>query len=313
MNHRLDNINNHFSATKMPMWTLKTFIPFDFTNKGNLKGKTIFITGASRGIGLEIAKRCARDGANIAIAAKTADPHPKLPGTIYTAAKEIEAAGGKCLPIQCDIRDEASVKAAIELTVKTFGGLDILINNASAINPVSVEEMEMKRFDLIMSINTRGTFMCSKYAIPHLRKSSNPHILTISPPLYMGNDQINWFAKMGTGYVLGKFGMTLVTHGLSGELLDDGVGCNTHWPRTAIQTAAVQNLLGGDSTMSGSRTADIMSDSAYIILTSDSRKTTDNFFLDDEVLISSGKNVDDLSVYMPPGSSNGKLVPDFMC
>lgn len=188
MNHRLDNLNNQFSSTRMPMLTLKTFLPFDFKKAGDLKGKTIFITGASRGIGLEMAKRFARDGANIAIAAKTVDPHPKLEGTIYTAAKEIEAAGGKCLPIQCDIRDEASVKAAIQKTVDTFGGLDILINNASAIQPVSVENMEVKRFDLIMSINTRGTFVCSKFAIPHLRKAKNPHILTIAPPLYMGND-----------------------------------------------------------------------------------------------------------------------------
>ena len=190
MNQRLSNLNNQFSSSRMPMWTLRTFVPFDFTksDQGDLKGQTVFVTGASRGIGLEIAKRCAKDGANIVIAAKTVTEHPKLPGTIYTAAKEIEALGAKCLPIQCDIRDEKSVEAAIEKTVETFGGLDILINNASAIQPVGVEHMEVKRFDLIMSINTRGTFVASKYAIPHLRKSKNPHILTISPPLYMGND-----------------------------------------------------------------------------------------------------------------------------
>jgi citronellol/citronellal dehydrogenase len=205
------------------------------------------------------------------------------------------------------------VKAAIELAVKTFGGLDILVNNASAIQNTGVEEMEVKRFDLIMSINSRGTFVCSKYAIPHLRKSKNPHILTISPPLYMGNDQINWFAKFGTGYVLGKFGMTLVTHGLAGELADDGIACNTLWPRTAIQTAAVQNLLGGDATMAGSRRADIMSDSAYIILTSNSKTTTDNFFLDDEVILSAGGDVDSLDKYKAPGVTNGKLALDFMC
>ena len=299
MNQRLSNLNNHFSSQKMPMWTLKTFMPFEFTPADNnnpkpFKGVTIFVTGASRGIGLEIAKRCARDGANVAIAAKTVTEHPKLPGTIYTAAKEIEACGGKALPIQCDIRDEASVEAAIQKTVDTFGGLDILINNASAIQPVGVEEMAVKRFDLIMQINTRGTFVASKFAIPHLRKSKNPHILTISPPLYMGNDQVNWFAKMGTGYVLGKFGMTLITHGLAGELKDDGIACNTLWPRTAIQTAAVQNLLGGDSTMSGSRTPEIMADAAYVILSSKSSETTDNFFMDDEVLISSGKTITDL-------------------
>ena len=190
MNHRLAQTNNHFSSQRMPMWTLRTFVPFDFTpsETGSLKGQTIFITGASRGIGLEIAKRCARDGANVAIAAKTVTEQPNLAGTIYTAAKEIEQAGGKALPIQCDIRDADSVKAAIEKTVATFGGLDILINNASAINPTGVEDMEVKRFDLIQSINARGTFVASKFAIPHLRKSRNPHILTISPPLYMGND-----------------------------------------------------------------------------------------------------------------------------
>ena len=190
MNHRLSNLNNHFSSTRLPMWTLKAFVPYDFTKSdlGSLKGQTIFITGASRGIGLEIAKRCAKDGANIVIAAKTVTPHPKLEGTIYTAAKEVEAAGGKCLPLQVDIRDEKSVKAAIEKTVEVFGGLDILVNNASAIQNASVEDMDVKRYDLIQSINGRGVFVCSKFAIPHLRKSKNPHILTISPPLYMGND-----------------------------------------------------------------------------------------------------------------------------
>lgn len=189
MNQRLSNLNNQFSSTRMPMWTLKTFIPFDFTQteSGSLKGQTVFISGASRGIGLEIAKRCAKDGANVAIAAKSVTENPKIPGTIYTAAKEIEAAGGRCLPIQCDIRDANSVEAAIEKTVKTFGGIDILINNASAINPTGVEDMTVKSFDLIQSINSRGTFVCSKFAIPHLRNSKNPHILTISPPLYMGN------------------------------------------------------------------------------------------------------------------------------
>ena len=172
------------------MWTLKTFVPFDFTKSelGSLKGQTIFITGASRGIGLAIAKRCAQDGANIIIAAKTVTPQPNLEGTIYTAAKEIEQAGGKCLPLQVDIRDEKSVKAAIDKAAEVFGGIDILINNASAIQNAGVEEMEVKRYDLIQSINARGTFICSKYAIPYLRESKNPHILTISPPLYMGND-----------------------------------------------------------------------------------------------------------------------------
>ena len=199
-----------------------------------MKGQTIFITGASRGIGLEIAKRAARDGANIAIAAKTVTPHPKLPGTIYTAAKEIEELGGRALAIQCDIRDAESLNAAIEKTVETFGGIDILINNASAVNPVGVESMPVKSYDLIQSINGRGTFIASKFAIPHLRNSKNPHILTIAPPLYMGNDSVNWFDKLGTGYVLGKYSMTLISHGLAGELRDDGIACNTLWPRTGI-------------------------------------------------------------------------------
>ena len=245
MNHRLNQVNNHFigpSGQAGQMWVMKTFVPFEFsrTESQSLRGQTVFITGASRGIGLEIAKRCARDGANIAIAAKTVKENPKLPGTIYTAAREIEEAGGRALAIQCDIRDAESLSAAIEKTVATFGGLDILINNASALNIVNVEDMPVKSFDLIQAINSRGTFLSSKFAIPHLRNSKNPHILTISPPLYMGNDhQVNWFAKLGTGYVLGKYAMTLITHGLSGELREDGIACNTLWPRTTIQTAAV--------------------------------------------------------------------------
>lgn len=206
------------------------------------------------------------------------------------------------------------MQAAIEKTVETFGGLDIVINNASAINPTGVESMPIKSYDLIQSINGRGTFATSKFAIPHLRNSKNPHILTISPPLYMGSDQVNWFAKMGTGYVLGKYSMTLISHGLAGELLDDGIACNTLWPRTAIQTAAVQNILGGDSTMAGSRLPAIMADAAHVILTSKAGRTTDNFFLDDEVLISSGKTITDLKQYLPsPNIGDHQLVQDFMC
>lgn len=207
----------------------------------------MFISGASRGIGLSIALRAAQDGANVAIAAKTAKPHPKLEGTIYTAAEQIRKAGGKCLPIQCDIRDDKSIKAAVDATVKEFGGIDILVNNASAIYQLPVEDTPVKQFDLAMSINTRGTFLCSKHCIPHLKKSSNPHILTISPPMDMGGRGVNWFGKIGTGYTLAKYGMTLVTYGLSGELADDGIGCNTLWPRTMVATAAVKNLLGGDA------------------------------------------------------------------
>jgi len=234
-----------------------------------MKGQTVFITGASRGIGLAIALRCAKDGANIAIAAKTVTDQPTLAGTIYTAAKEVEAAGGKCLPIMCDIRDEQSVKDAVAKTVETFGGIDVLINNASAVQQASVEEMTMKKFDLIQGVNSRGTFLASKYCIPHLRKSKNPHILTTSPPLYMGTmPEINWFERSGTGYVLGKYGMTLVTHGLAGELRADGIACNCLWPRTSISTAAVSNILGGDFAMKHSRTPEIMADAAHVILTS---------------------------------------------
>jgi len=219
---------------------MANFEPHNFTKAGNLKGKTLFITGASRGIGYEIALRAAKDGANIVIAAKTTEPHPKLEGTIFTAAKDMEKAGAKALAVVCDVRDEKSVKDAVELAVKTFGGIDILVNNASAIFQTNVEDTEMKKYDLSMSINTRGTFLCSKYCIPHLRKSQNPHILTISPPLSAATDpKVNWFARFSTGYVFSKLGMTFVTHGLSQELKEDNIGCNTLWPRTMIATAVV--------------------------------------------------------------------------
>ena len=249
------------------------------------------------------------------IAAKTVTEQPKLAGTIYTAAKECEALGAKVLAIQCDIRDEKSVEAAIAKTVETFGGLDILVNNASALQNTPVEDMEVKRFDLIQGINSRGTFVSSKYAIPHLRKSKNAHILTISPPLYMGNDpQVNWFQRLGTGYVLGKFGMTLVSHGLAGELRQDNIACNTLWPRTGIQTAAIENLLGGKEAMASSRKPEIMADAAHVILTSRSDLTTDNFYIDDEVLISTGLNLGDIDrLYKPdPSTPNHTLMPDFM-
>lgn len=209
--NRLESLGNHFKPHETA-WVMKQADLFDFKSVGNLKGKTIFISGASRGIGLAIALRAAKDGANIVIAAKTVTPHPKLEGTIYTAAEDIKKAGGQCLPVQCDIRDEASVKAAVDKAVETFGGIDILVNNASAIYQSPVETTSAKQFDLAMNINTRGTFLCSKYCIPHLRKSKNPHILTISPPLYIATQKINWFGMVGTGYVLAKYGMTLVTH-----------------------------------------------------------------------------------------------------
>jgi len=294
---------------------MKNFDPFEFKKTGeNLKGKTMFISGASRGIGLAIALKAAKDGANIAIAAKTVEPHPKLEGTIYTAAKEIEKAGGKCLPIQCDIRDEKSVSAAIELTVKTFGGIDILVNNASALYMSKAEDTSMKQYDLAMSINTRGTFLCSKYCIPHLRKSKNPHILTISPPLNaVADPKINWYARIGIGYALAKLGMTLVTHGLAEELQGDGIACNTLWPRTSIATAAVSNILAGDMGMKKSRSPLIMADAAYEILTSDSKKTTDQFFFDDEVLLSVYGQDFNLDQYrMVKEAKDTDLLTDFM-
>jgi len=250
----------------------------------SLKGKTLFITGASRGIGLAIALRAARDGANVAIAAKTAEPHPKLQGTIYTAAEEINAAGGKALPLVCDIRDEAQVIDAIGKTVAEFGGIDVCVNNASAISLTNSQATDMKRYDLMMGINSRGTFMVSKYCIPHLKKAANPHILMLSPPLDM---QAKWFAA-STAYTMAKFGMSMVVLGLSGELKHAGVAVNALWPRTTIATAAVGNLLGGDAMMRASRTPEIMGDAAHAILTKPSREFTGRFCIDDKVLYDAG-------------------------
>jgi citronellol/citronellal dehydrogenase len=249
-----------------------------------LAGKTLFVTGASRGIGLAIAQRCARDGANVAIAAKTAEAHPKLPGTIFTAAREIEAAGGKALALQTDIRDEEAVKAAIEKTVSRFGGIDILVNNASAISLTTIEATEMKRFDLMHQINARGTFMVSKYAIPHLAKAANPHILMLSPPLDMKE---KWFAPH-TAYSMAKFGMSLVVLGLAGELRAKGIAVNALWPRTTIATAAVNNLLGGDALMRASRTPEILADAAYRIFLKPARDFSGNFLIDDSFLAEEG-------------------------
>jgi citronellol/citronellal dehydrogenase len=250
----------------------------------SLKGKTLFVSGGSRGIGLAIALRAARDGANIAIAAKTAEPHPKLKGTIYTAADEVRAAGGKALPVLCDIRDEAQVMAAIDKTVAEFGGIDICVNNASAISLTDSQATDMKRFDLMMGISTRGTFMVSKYCIPHLKKSDNPHILMLSPPLDM---QTKWF-EHSTAYTMAKFGMSMCVLGLSGELKAAGVAVNALWPRTTIATAAVGNLLGGDAMMRASRKPDIMADAAHVIFTRPSREFTGQFYIDDKLLYASG-------------------------
>jgi citronellol/citronellal dehydrogenase len=269
----------------------------------SLRGKTLFITGASRGIGLAIGLRAARDGANVAIAAKTSAPNPKLPGTVYTAAEEIDRAGGKGLPIICDIRFEDQVAAAVDATVKAFGGIDILVNNASAISLTSTEHTPMKRYDLMHQINTRGTFVCSQAAVPHLKKASNPHILNISPPLNM---EERWFAPH-VAYTMAKFGMSMCVLGMAGEFRRDGIAVNALWPRTAIATAAVQNLLGGEVAMRGSRKPSIMGDAAHAILTKPSREFTGRFCIDDDVLAAEGKT--DLSEYaMDP---NAQLLPDY--
>ena len=269
----------------------------------SLAGKTLFITGASRGIGLAIAKRAARDGANVAIAAKTAEPDPRLPGTIYTAAKEIEDAGGKALPCIVDVRNEEQVAAAVAKTALTFGGIDILVNNASAIHLTGTTSTPMKRYDLMHSINTRGTFVCSAACVPHLKKAANPHVLNLSPPLNM---EARWFAPH-VAYTMAKFGMSLCVLGMAEEFRKDGIAFNALWPRTVIATAAVKNLLGGDHTLRGSRTPEIMADAAYAIFARPARECTGNFFIDDEVLASIGKT--DLEEYATaPGAP---LIPDF--
>jgi citronellol/citronellal dehydrogenase len=269
----------------------------------SLQGKTLFITGASRGIGLAIGLRAARDGANVVIAAKTAEPHPKLEGTIYTAADAIEAAGGKALPLVVDVREEESVANAIGMAVSTFGGLDIVVNNASAINLAPTTKLDMKRFDLMHQINTRGTFMVSKYAIPHLERAANPHILMLSPPLDMSE---KWFAPH-LGYSIAKYGMSLCVLGLAGELRGKGIAVNALWPRTTIATAAVNNLLGGDALMKASRTPDILADAAHMIFTTPSRELTGQFIIDDTFLVSRG--VTDLDRYRVDPTQN--LAPDF--
>jgi citronellol/citronellal dehydrogenase len=256
-----------------------------------LRNHTLFITGASRGIGLAIALRAARDGANIVVAAKTAEPHPKLPGTIFTAAEEIAKAGGNALPLVVDVRDEAQVKAAIEQTVATFGGIDIVVNNASAVQRTPVVDTDMRRFDLMLGVNTRGTFMVSKYAIPHLEKARNPHILMNSPPLDM---QAKWFAG-STAYSIAKFGMSLVALGLAGELHEKGIAVNTLWPRTTIATSAIKNLLGGERVMRMSRTPEIMADAAYRIFQKPAKSFTGNFLIDDTFLY--GEGVRDFEQY----------------
>lgn len=273
----------------------------------SLAGRTVFITGASRGIGLTIALRAAADGANIAIAAKTTDPHPQLPGTIYTAAAEIEAAGGKALPLAVDIRNDEQVARAIAQTVATFGGIDILVNNASAISPTLTPDTDMKRFDLMHQINTRGTYLCSKLCLPHLARSSNGHILMISPPLNM---EERWFAPH-VAYSIAKFGMSLCVLGLAGELRGQGTAVNALWPRTVIDTAALRIALAkyDSSERRRVRKPQIMADAAYAILTSNSRELTGRFCIDEEVL--RGAGVTDFSRYRYEGVREQDLLPDF--
>jgi len=268
----------------------------------DLGGKTLFISGASRGIGLAFAKRAARDGANIAIAAKTAEPHPTLPGTIYTAAEEIEAAGGKALPLVVDIRFEDQVRDAVEKTVEKFGGIDILINNASAISLTGTLETPMKRYDLMHQINVRGTYLCSQACLPFLLRGNNPHILNNSPPLSM---KAKWFQNH-VAYTMAKFGMSMCVLGMSAEFADRGVAVNAIWPKTAIATAAMQ-MLGGDESIKACRKPEIMADAAHVILTSDSRQCTGNFFVDEDVLRENG--VKDFGQYAVDPSH--ELMPDF--
>jgi citronellol/citronellal dehydrogenase len=270
----------------------------------SLQGKTIFMSGGSRGIGLSIAKKCALDGANIAIAAKTAEPHPKLEGTIYTAAKEIEAVGGKALPVVCDIRDEEAVDKAVEACVEKFGGIDICINNASAVSPTPVTNTPMKRYDLMNEVNARGTFMLSQKCHPHLKNGSNPHIVNIAPPLDMS---ARWF-RNHTAYTMAKYGMSMCTLGMAEEFRKDGIAVNSLWPMTSIDTAAVRNVLGGDSMAKMSRTPAIMADAAYILLNQDARDYTGQFVIDEFILASAGET--DFKKYNQPGY-DGPLAADF--
>jgi len=261
------------------------------SNARSLKGKTIFISGGSRGIGLAIAKRAAADGANIVIAAKTTTPHPKLPGTIHTAATEIEAAGGQALAVQVDIRDEAQVEAAVQQAVAHFGGIDILINNASAVHISDTLKTPMKRYDLMQQVNTRGTFLCSQKCLPHLLKAENPHILTLSPPLDMSP---KWFGST-LAYTIAKYGMSMCVLGLAEEFKSKGVAVNALWPRTGIDTAAIRYELGGDAIIKHCRKPEILSDTAHIILTRSAKTCTGNFFIDDQVLAAEG--ITDLKRY----------------
>jgi citronellol/citronellal dehydrogenase len=269
----------------------------------SLAGRTLFISGGSRGIGLAIALRAAKDGANVALIAKTAEPHPKLEGTVFTAAEQIEQAGGGALPIVGDIRDEQQVLAAVEQAVERFGGIDVCVNNASAINLAGTEALEMKRYDLMQDINTRGTFVVSKACIPHLKRSENPHVVTLSPPLNMDP---RWF-KGHVAYTIAKYGMSMCTIGMAEEFRDDGIAFNALWPRTIIATAAVQNLLGGEEAMARSRKPELVADAAHAIVTRPSRECTGNLFLAEDVLAEEG--ITDMAAYSY-GAEADEPIPD---
>lgn len=269
----------------------------------SLNGKTLFITGASRGIGLAIALRAARDGANIAIAAKTAEPHKHLPGTIYSAAEDIEKAGGKALPLIVDVREEASVYEAVEKTVAAFGGIDICVNNASAIQLTGTLATEMKRYDLMNQVNARGSYLTSKACIPHLKKAANPHVLMLSPPLDMSS---RWF-QGHVAYTMAKFGMSMCVLGMAAEFKEDGIAFNALWPRTGIATAAIQFALAGNEGMKQCRTPEIMADAAHAIFEKPSREFTGNFLIDDSFLYEEG--VRDFDKYRVDPTA--RLMPDF--
>ena len=271
-----------------------------------LEGKTLFISGASRGVGLTIAIRAARDGANVALIAKTGEPHPKLEGTVYTAAGQIEAAGGRALPVVGDIRDEAQVDRAVAQTVELFGGIDVCVNNASAINLSGTEALEIKRYDLMQSINTRGTFVVSRACIPHLKRSENPHILALSPPISL---EPRWLGPH-IGYTIAKYGMTLCALGFAAEFADDGIASNALWPRTLIATAAVQNLLGGDEAMARARNPELYADAAYAVITKPSRECTGNAFLCEDVLAAEGVTDFDRYAYRPGAEPEADIFVD---
>src|SRR4051794_8734874 len=271
-----------------------------------LQGKTMFISGASRGIGLQIALTAARDGANVALIAKTAEPHPKLPGTVYTAAEETEAAGGRALPIVGDIRDERQVEDAVKQTVARFGGIDLCVNNASAINLSRTEDLPVRRYDLMQTINTRGTFVVSRACLPHLKQGTNPHILTLSPPIGL---EPRWLGPH-IGYTLSKYGMSLLALGLAEDLKEYGIASNALWPRTLIATAAVQNLLGGDTAMAVSRKPELYADAAYAVVNRDSRACTGHAFLCEDVLREEGVSDFDRYAFVPGSTPRVDLFVD---